>query len=79
MIGLFGAETFNISEVLKKVGQHIKIVRDQYRGHLSKNPRYECPPMITVGEWKALLDDGREIALRKQGKLPPDTRRYAII
>jgi len=79
LVGLFGAETFNRAEVMKKAGQHLKIVRDQYRVHLQKNPRYERPPMIPAREWKALLDDGREISLRKQGKLPPGTGRYAIL
>jgi hypothetical protein len=57
----------------------MKIVRDQYRVHLETNPRYEHPPMILVREWKSLLDDGRERALRKQGKLPPGIGRYAIL
>jgi len=43
----------------------MKIVRDQYRVHLETKPRYERPPMIPVREWKSLLDDGRERALRK--------------
>ena len=68
---MFGVETFNRAEVLKKVDQHLKIVRDQYRVHLEMNPRYERPPMIPIREWKALLDDGKERALRKQGKVPP--------
>ena len=79
LVGLFGAETFNRAEVMKKAGQHLKIVRDQYRVHLQKNPRYERPLMIPAREWKALLDDGREISLRKQGKLPLGTGRYAIL
>jgi hypothetical protein len=52
-------------EVLKKFGQHMNIVSDQYRVHLEMNPRYEHPPMIPVREWKSLLDDGMERALRK--------------
>jgi hypothetical protein len=35
--------------------------------------------MIPVREWKALLDDGRERDLRKQGKLPPRILRYEIL
>jgi len=35
--------------------------------------------MIPVREWKALLDDGREMDLRKQGKLPSGTGRYEIL
>ena len=64
LVGYFGAETFNQEGVLKKCGQHLKIVRDQYRGHLANNLKYEHPPMIPQREWKALLEDGREIALR---------------
>ena len=79
MIGLFSDETFNRAEVLKKVDQHMNIVRGQYRVHLETNPSYECPPMILVREWKSMLDDGRESDLRKHGKLPSDTGRYAIL
>lgn len=79
LIAMLGVEHFNRPEALKKVGEHLKIVRDQYKGHLSKNPRYEHPPMIPVREWISILNDGREYALRKQGKLRPNTRRYAII
>ena len=57
----------------------MKIVRDQYRVHLEKNHRYEHPPMIPSREWKALVEDGNERALRKPGKIPPGTRRYAIL
>jgi len=35
--------------------------------------------MIPVREWKSLLDDGRERDLRKEGKIPLGTRRYAIL
>jgi hypothetical protein len=57
----------------------MKIVRDQYRVYLETNPRYECPPIIPVRECKSLLDYGRERDLRKHGKLPPCTGRYAIL
>ena len=79
MVGYFGAETFNQEEVLKKCGQHLKIVRDQYTGHLTKNLKYEHSPMIPPREWKALQDDGTKIALRRQGNLPPGSGRYAIL
>jgi hypothetical protein len=65
LIGMFGVETFNRAEVLKKVDQHMNIVRDQYRVHIEMKPRHEFPPMILVREWKYLLDDGRERDLRK--------------
>ena len=78
MVGLFGKDNFDIEKFLKKVGQHLNIVQDQYRVYLEKNPRYECPPMIPSREWKALVEDGKEKGLRKVGKIPRGTRRYAI-
>ena len=57
----------------------MNIVRDQYRVHLEKNPRHELPSMIPSREWKALVEDGKERALRKEAKLPPGTRRFAIL
>ena len=78
MVSLFGKYTFDTSKVLQKAGKHLKIVRDQYRIHLEKNPRYEFPPMIPSVEWKALVEDGKEKGLRKSGKIPPGrTGRYA--
>ena len=56
----------------------MKIVRDQYRVHLEKNPRYERPLMIPSREWKSLVEYGKERDLRKAGKIPPGTGRYAI-
>ena len=71
---MFNSKTFNRAEVLKKVGQHMKIVRDEFKVHLERNPRYEHPPMIPTREWKTLVEDGNEMALRKEGKIPPSTR-----
>ena len=73
-----GKDTFDTSKVLQKDGKHLKIVRDQYRVHLEENPRYERPPMIPSGEWKALVEYGKEKILRKAGKIPPRTWRYVI-
>ena len=79
LVGLFGNENFNILMVLKKVGLHMKIVWDQNRVHLERNPRYELPPMIPSMEWKSLVEDGKEKGLRKSGKIPlGGTGRYAI-
>ena len=79
LVSLFGKDTFDTSKVLQKARKHIKIVRDQYRVHLEKNPRYEHPPMIPSMEWKALVEDGKEKGLKKSGKIPPcGTGRYAI-
>ena len=78
MVGLFGIDTFDTSKVLQKVGQHLKIVRDQYRVHLQKNPRYEVPPMIPSMDWKSVVEYGKEKGLKKEGNILPRIRRYAI-
>ena len=78
LVILFRKDTFNTSKVLQKAGKYLKIVRDQYRVHLEKNPRYERPPMIPSMEWKALVEDGKEKGLRKARKIPLGTGRYAI-
>ena len=78
MVGLFDNETFDKTKVLKKDGQHIKIVRDQCRVNLERNPRYEFPPMIPSREWKSLVEDGKEKGLRKVGKIPPGIGRYVV-
>ena len=79
LVGLFEKYTFDTSKVLQKVGQHLNIVRDKYRFHLEKNPRYERPLMIPSMEWKALVEDGKEKGLRKSGNIPPGgTGRSAI-
>ena len=66
LVGLFEKDTFDTSKVLKKDGKHLNIVWDQYRVHLEKNPRYEHPPMIPSRDWKSLVEDGKERALRKE-------------
>jgi hypothetical protein len=43
-----------------KEGTHFKYLWDQYRVHMKRNPRYECPPMIIEREWNALQDDAME-------------------
>ena len=78
LVGLFGKDTFDTLKVLQKVGQHLNISRDRYRVHLQKNHRYEHPQMIPSREWKSLVEDGKEKILRKAGKIPPGTGRYAI-
>ena len=79
LVSLFGKDAFDTSKVLQKAGKHLKTARDQYRVHLEKNPRYECPPMIPYMEWKALVEDGKEKGLRKSRKIPPaGIGRYAI-
>ena len=68
LIGLFEKDTFDTSKVLQKVGQHMKIVWDQYRVHLENNPRYERPAMIPSREWKALVEDGKVRVWEKKKK-----------
>ena len=50
LVGLFDNERFIRADVLNKAGQHIKIVRDQFKVHLERNPRYDLPPMIPSRE-----------------------------
>ena len=78
LVSLFEKYTFDTLKVLQKAGQHLKIVQDQHRVHLEKNPRYEHPPMIPSMEWKSLVEDGKEKGLRKAKKIPPGIGRYAI-
>ena len=63
LVSLFGKDT--LSKFLQKAGKHLKIVRDQYRFHIEKNPRYEHLPMIPSMECKDLMEDGKEKGLRK--------------
>ena len=78
LVGMFDCETFNRAEFLRKDGQHMKIVMDQFRVHLERNPRYEHLPIFPTREWKSLVENGNERDLRKEGKLPSGTGRYAI-
>ena len=80
LVGFFCVETFNRKKVLKKDGQHLHIVREQYRNNLANNPKYECPPMIPTMEWNGLLDDARDKSTKIAGKpVPESARRYAIL
>jgi hypothetical protein len=77
LVGLFG-ETFNKSGVTSLACTYLKYVRDQYRVHLQKNPRYEHPPMFPKSEWKNLLEDAKEKTMGKEGKTPHGPGRYMI-
>ena len=80
LVGFFGAETFNQKKVLEKAGQHLHYVQEGYQNNLAINPKYERPLMIPTREWKGLLDDAREKAVKIAGKpIPESTRRYAIL
>jgi hypothetical protein len=77
LVILFGY-SFNKIGVASLLLTYLKYLRDQYRVHLKKNPRYECPSMIPKSEWKNLLEDVKEKTLRKQGNIPHVLGRYII-
>lgn len=49
LVSLF-SDTFNKRGVTAKAREYLKYVRDQYRVHIKRNPRYECPPIILERE-----------------------------
>ena len=58
-------------------GLNLKYATVHYRDNLQINTKYECPSMVLEKEWKELMDDAKEKALRKQGKTRPiGSRRY---
>ena len=67
MVNLFG-ETFNKKGVIATAGLNLKYVREDYRYNLQINHKYEHPTMVLNKEWKVLIEDAKEIKLRKQGK-----------
>ena len=76
IVSLFG-DTFNKKCVTAAAGLNLKYVRADYRDNLQINTKYECPLMVLEKEWKNLMDDAKEKALRKQGKTRPlGSRRY---
>ena len=66
MVSLFG-ESFNKKGVTATTGLNLKYVRVDYRENLQINTKYECFLMVPEKEWKALMDDENENALRKEG------------
>ena len=76
MVILF-SDTFNKKGATAADGLNLKYVRADYRDNLQINPKYEHPPMVLEKEWKVLMDDAKEKALRKQRKNQPlSSRRY---
>ena len=71
---MFG-DSFNKQDITSKVGTYLKYVRDQYRTQLVKKPKYDHPVSIPEREWKNILEDAKEIALRHEAKTPPSARR----
>ena len=74
MVGLFG-DIFNKFETTSKDGTYLKYVRDQYRVHLKKKPKYDHPISIPEREWKNIQEDAKESALRSEGKTQPGIGR----
>ena len=76
MVNLFG-DTFNKKGVTATASLNLKYVREDYRDNLKINTKYERPPMVPKKEWKVLMDDENEKALRKQRKNRPlNSKRY---
>ena len=76
MVILFG-DTFNKKGVTAAAGLNLKYVREYYKDNLQINPKYEHHLMVLEKEWKVLMDNAKENALRKQGKTRPlGSRRY---
>ena len=74
LVGEFGG-SFNKSEVLKRTGNNLKHVRDVYRNKLVQDPKCERPLVVPEREWKKIILDARELAMKAQGKKPPGPGR----
>ena len=76
MVNFFG-DTFNRKGVTAATSLNLKYVRENYRDSLQINKKYDRPPMVPEKEWKALINDAKEKALRKQGNTwRLDSRSY---
>jgi hypothetical protein len=74
LVGEFG-DSFNKLKVLKRNGKHLKHVREAYMNKLVQNSKCECPLVVPEREWKEIILDARELAMKAQGKKPPGPRR----
>ena len=70
LVGKFG-DSFNKLDILKRTGKHLKHVREAYRHKLVNDPKCERPLVVPEREWKEIIADAREIAMKAQGKMPP--------
>ena len=65
-------------KVSSQPGLNLKYVRAYYRDNLQINTKYEHPLMVPHKDWKSLMDNSKEKALRKQGNTwLIGLRRYA--
>jgi len=69
MVKLFG-NTFNKKLVSWLAGESLKYNRAQYRKILEDNLKYERTPMVSDKEWKEMIEDAKEVFLKRQGKEP---------
>ena len=53
----------------------MKHVREVYTNKLVQDPKCERPLVVPEREWKEIILDARELALKEQGKKPPSPRR----
>ena len=74
LVGEFG-DSFNKTKVLKRTGRHLKHVREAYRNKLVQDPKCERPLVVPEREWKEIILDARELAMKSQGKKPPGPGR----
>jgi len=74
LVGEFG-DSFNKLEVLKMNNKHLKHVREAYRNKLVQDPKCECPLVVPEREWKEIILNARELAMKSQGKKPPGPGR----
>jgi hypothetical protein len=74
LVGEFG-DSFNKSKVLKRTDKHLKHVREAYRNKLVKDPKCERPFVVLERDWKQIILDARELAMKAQGKKPPSPGR----
>ena len=71
---------FEEKKILEKFVKHLKTVRDSYGRSLIQNPKYECPPFISVRDWNDYILDAKEKVDVKRGITPTnERRRYAIV
>ena len=76
MVILFG-DNFNKKGVTATTNLNLKYARVDYRDNLQINTKNDHPPMVPQKDWKVLMDDAKENALRNQGKTRPiGSRRY---
>ena len=75
----FGSNIFYHKKLLQKASKHLKVVRDSYRKSLVLNPKYKCPPFVSVRDWNEFILDAKEKGEGRRESTPTNLRRYAIV